>query len=86
MTELKTLKEIALPLTLTDGTIIANCVKIDVKELRQEAIKHAKNLENKNLGVIIFKSQIEENTERRGAIKFIKHFFNLTEDEINATD
>ena len=45
MTNLKTLKDIALDMKLTDGTVIAKRVQVDVKELKQEGIKHIKSIQ-----------------------------------------
>ena len=87
MTELKTLKDFELL-----GKPEANGYDEDgynqaQEELRQEAIKWVKKLKSTMLKEKVpvtmeFAKRIEDSLETNGKIKFIKHFFNLSEDDL----
>ena len=74
MTELKTLKELILPYTESDGSM----GWISPTEIRQEAIKwikqYKKDLKSTKTEITI--------TIIRARISWIKAFFNITEEEL----
>jgi len=71
MSKLKTLKDIEAISYLADGHVIYSRV------LKQEAIKWVKDFENK--GKLIG----AEGIERHGILWFIKHFFNITKEDLS---
>ena len=110
MTELKTLKELERYDFGVDGhqcpicnlsvggheLNYCDCQGVEVKQLKQEAIKWIKELERKSKqhsykydgqnteeefhGIYI--SWIPEDNDVEGAIAFAKHFFNITKEEL----
>lgn len=91
--ELKTLKELNIPMKDINGDVVLELVYTSA--LRQEAIKWIKGLDEKRTEYLDVERgehrdffgldmQVdwEESTEQDGVIKWIKHFFNITESEI----
>ena len=72
MVELKTLKEIPLP---SDG---CNC---DIR-IRQEIIRWIKDIYYTPLNESKSKDMFEFGNERVGAVKILKHIFNISEEEL----
>lgn len=97
MTELKTLKDMFLFVSYSKigaekipDTIKENC-EVSVSELREEAIKHIKELEKVYSDVIgdnfnpynkFAMPSGDRGTDANNVIKWIKHFFNITEEEL----
>ena len=95
MTELKTLKDLSDNCLLRKDNC---CVPNYVKELKQEAIKWVKLIEkDKTIGIQLFTDRKkrkgnpigtayygdeERKIINREKIEFIKHFFNITEEEL----
>ena len=82
MTELKTLKDIEAPKGAYDSYWIY------MQSIKQEAIKWVKELESIKVDHRTYgKSPITPDwgyviQERRGTLLFIKHFFNITEEDL----
>ena len=87
MTELKTLKDIKTPIGAFIGLESGNHLVVDLKELRQEAIKWVKALKSHEDGILSQADYIAT-IERIGAIKILNHIYNLglKEPDFNLTE
>jgi len=78
MTELRTMKDIDGDISSKDLTV--NQTKIEIfHELKQEAIKWAKEIQKPYREL---ESKYFANFQARDTINWIKHFFNITDEEL----
>ena len=82
--ELKTLKDLEIssdPVIIKNGVLVSGGTgKIEVRDLKQEAIKHIK--ERKHRKSILFEGEELEGKIIDGQIDWIKYFFNITEEDL----
>ena len=85
MTKLKTLKDINKDYREEGGSVGGLYSHFD-RELREEAIKWIKSKHCRNFGTAFDSDLFSNASEAMGAMKILKHFFNIKESDLDGSE